>query len=489
VPNATTLLAAFALSACLTLGPAVDVVQGGVEPPVVYLDAVPEYRSLGSYDFSGTAMHDNCPIAAVEYSCDYGAWVPATPADGAFGDSTIEGFEFMIDYLEDGSHMVRVRATTSAGHVTTADHLAAASFIVDTFQPLVVLAPVSPDPTSDAGPETTGWAEDCGSPIACVLYRVDGAAWFPAIPVDGAFDSPREDYTIHTAALGEGEHTIAVQAEDAAGNTSDVAKDTFIVDSLGPGVIMDDVPAYLSCSALFCSGQAADLQGQVDLVRFCLDQGEWLAATATDGKFDESIELWELSVSDLTEGAHNLIVDGVDALGNVTSDREKASASFVVDTVAPSVSLLSTDNAASSEAGLVLRGVASDHTSAVTDVEYCVDGGNWTAAEAEDGSFDGCDEPFTVAVGEVSQGEYLIAVRAVDVAGNVSPPVAAELARPRSVGNNEVYGEDTDQLTGGGELHRAWWLTLLLPCLAMAALVVAVVIARRKKGISDLPGK
>ncbi len=481
MPNATLLFAAFALSACSALSPAADVVKAIAEPPAVFLDAVPEYLGLGSYDFSGTAMHDNCPISSVEYSCDCGAWMLATAVDGTFGDSMIERFAFTIDSLADGPHMVRVRATTSAGDSTAPDRRAMASFIVDTGKPFLVLRPLLPDPTSNAGPGLAGWTEDNGGPIACVQYRIDGGDWLPAMPVDGAFDSPREDYTIRTPALCEGEHTIAVRAEDAAGNTSDVVKDTFVVDSLGPSVIMDTVPAYVSDRALVCSGQAMDLQGKVDLVRFCLDQGEWLAATATDGEFDESIELWELSASDLTEGAHSLRVGGMDALGNVTSEQGEAAACFVVDTVAPSLSLLFAESAASNEACLVLRGVASDQTSAVIKVEYSVDGGDWTAAVADDGSFDGCDEPFTVALIEVSPGEYQIAVRALDAAGNMSSPASIELARPFADDGEGDYREDSGQLTEGAELHRTWWLTLLLPGLAMAGLVIAVAVTRRRK--------
>jgi hypothetical protein len=45
-----------------------------------------------------------------------------------------------------------------------------------------------------------------------VQYRVDAGEWLPVAAADGAFDEPSERWTLRTAALAPGQHTLEVQA-------------------------------------------------------------------------------------------------------------------------------------------------------------------------------------------------------------------------------------------------------------------------------------
>ena len=62
--------------------------------------------------------------------------------------------------------------------------------------------------------------EDAASFIKLILYSIDGGDWKPMFPSDQIFDSREENFSFPTEALKAGEHTIAVKAEDAAGNVS-----------------------------------------------------------------------------------------------------------------------------------------------------------------------------------------------------------------------------------------------------------------------------
>ena len=44
-----------------------------------------------------------------------------------------------------------------------------------------------------------------------VKYRVDGGEWLPVTAVDGAFDEPREKWTLTTSPLAAGTHVLEVQ--------------------------------------------------------------------------------------------------------------------------------------------------------------------------------------------------------------------------------------------------------------------------------------
>ena len=115
---------------------------------------------------------------------------------------------------------------------------------IDPDPPVVTITPLSPDPTNDNTPTFTGTAIDELSNIASVEYQVGTGSWrvwVAADPVDGAFDSPSEEYTFTIPALADGGYTVYVRATDAASppNTTaevDHASDSFTIDTVAPTV-------------------------------------------------------------------------------------------------------------------------------------------------------------------------------------------------------------------------------------------------------------
>jgi len=75
-------------------------------------------------------------------------------------------------------------------------------------------------------------ARDALSFVNAMAYSVDGKDWEKVYPVDRLFDDLEEEATFAVDDLPEGQHTIAIQASDAAGNTR-VTKINVTVESSG----------------------------------------------------------------------------------------------------------------------------------------------------------------------------------------------------------------------------------------------------------------
>lgn len=64
--------------------------------------------------------------------------------------------------------------------------------------------------------------------ITKVEYRLDGGAWHPASPTDGAFDSTTENFRF-TPPLWDGTHTLEIRAINRAGNVSPIVSRTVTI--------------------------------------------------------------------------------------------------------------------------------------------------------------------------------------------------------------------------------------------------------------------
>ena len=140
----------------------------------------------------------------------------------------------------------------------------------DITPPVVTITPLSPDPTNDNTPTFTGTAVDDLSSIASVEYQVGTGSWrafVAAEPVDGAFDSPSEEYTFTIPALADGGYIVQVRATDAADNTTleaNYATDSFTVDTAAPTVTITsptsgatNVPLSTTVTATFSEAMDA----------------------------------------------------------------------------------------------------------------------------------------------------------------------------------------------------------------------------------------
>lgn len=448
-----------ALTAVFILTALPATARAGGAAPSVSLDPYPEYGNARAVTFTGTATHENRPIMSVEFRVDDGPWLEAMAVDEPLGDSITEQFAFTTESLADGWHTVDVKATT--GDTTSPEDYATAIFYVDTVPPTISIAPLSPDPSADNTPTLTGVAQDSTSPIEAVEYRVDGGEWSAALAIDGSFDSPGEDFSFTTAALADGSHTVQARAADAAGNISAPAADTFAIDTTAPTLALEPPPGYINTATIVLHGTAADAISPVVSVEYSADGGQWTAAAASDGAFDELTEDYTLTIIGLGDGSHAVDLRAADALGNVTATGKYLSTSFVVDTTAPVLILVPLGGEPVSDSTPGFSGSASDATSPIVLVQYRLDGGHWIAATAADGAFDEPGEDIIFTTAELGDGTHSVDLMATDAAGNVSalagqsftvdtaPPSVSIDAIPDSVGQLAVIGGTASDVPPG----------------------------------------
>ena len=162
-------------------------------------------------------------LQEVFYRVDDGPWLPVEATDGAF-DGYREAFTFTTDPLPAGTHTLTVQAVDNFGKVN--EQVIATVEVEDPAAGQVETQFTGDDNQGKltASEETTsvsGVAMQLGGGIiSAVEYRLDGGAWLPAQPADGAFDSDTEYFTlsIDLAGLGEGDHLLEARAVDGWGN-------------------------------------------------------------------------------------------------------------------------------------------------------------------------------------------------------------------------------------------------------------------------------
>ncbi len=205
--------------------------------------------------------------------------------------------------------------------------------------------------------------------------------------------------TTHTfTGVADGSHTIAAGAFDVAGN-SQIASVDFTVDTTPPttSITSPSSGAFVAASSVQVLWTASDITSGIDSFEVSLDDGMpvVLPATASGHTFPG-----------VADGSHTVTVVAFD----VADHSLAASVDFTVDTVAPTVSLLSPSAAIIlTSSNVDVAWTASDVTSGIDQVEVSLDGGMPLSLEATATSY-----TFT----GVADGSHTITVTVLDHAGN-----------------------------------------------------------------------
>jgi len=174
---------------------------------------------------------------------------------------------------------------------------------------------------------------------------------------------------------------------------------------------------------------AADESSPIAAVEYRVDHGPWLQAAPVDGSFgDSTAERYTFTADDLDDRWHTVDVKATTKAGYTTPPEDHATALFCVDTVPPTISITPLSPDPSADSTPSLSGTAEDSTSPIAAVEYRVDGGQWFAALAADGSFDSPGEAHSFTTFVLADGWHTVQARATDAAGNVSTPAADTFA-------------------------------------------------------------
>ncbi|PLX95818.1 MAG: hypothetical protein C0621_03135, partial [Desulfuromonas sp.] len=261
--------------------------------------------------------------------------------------------------LSQGTHIIKVTATDTAGLVTSHS----VTVKVDTLAPTITISSPVAGYVTTLTPDLSYSISD-GS--ATVEVAVDGSV-LPLVSGD-------------TLPLGEGPHVLTVTATDAAGNSA-VASRAVTVDTTAPGItITAPVAGYLTTTTPILSYSLSDSAATV--------------AVAVDGSV---VSVANGEALPLSQGTHVITVTATDSAGLMTS----SSVTVKVDTVAPTVTI------SSPLAGYV--------TTPSPSLSYSVNDSSANIAVTVD------TVPVSVVSGEslsLTEGGHTINVTATDPAGN-----------------------------------------------------------------------
>ncbi len=361
---------------------------------------------------------------ATEYSVDGGTW------------QAVSGTTVTVSSLSDGEHTISVRVADLAGN-TAVDSV---TVTVDTAAPTVdITAPAAAAVLTEADVTVEFSADDgAGSGVSAMEVSLDGGAWVAA-----------DSATAHAfAGLAEGDHTVAVRATDAAGNTGSdsvsFSVDLAEVDDVDPTVSITS-PADgedVDSSSVTVAWEASDGTGSgVETIELQLDGGVWQTVTGTS-----------YALSSLGEGSHTVVVRVTDAAGNSASD----SVTFAVDTVDPTLSITSPEDGWETEdTSVTVEWTCTDAGSGIDRVEVSLDGGSFVSVGvATEHTYD-----------DLAVGEHTVDVRVYDEAGNM------------------VESSLTFTVSEGGGISTLVLAGILL-AVVVAAVAAVMLLKRRKKDSS-----
>ena len=151
----------------------------------------------------------------------------------------------------------------------------------------------------------------------------------------GGFGSPTVSVnaalTTTFAGLSQGQHTIYVNAKDAAGNWSSPVFATFVKDTVAPVVTLAAVATPTNNNLPTFTGTAGTVTGDSTTVTVNIYSGTTLVQTLTTG--DSGVYSVQ-AASSLADGAYTAQASQSDAAGNTGTS---GTIGFTIDTVAPTV--------------------------------------------------------------------------------------------------------------------------------------------------------
>lgn len=288
--------------------------------------------------------------------------------------------------LEDGTHLLRVTSEDPAGN-TDDDEV---ELELDTVAPSAPTVGDGPPPaTSDTDAEVSFDVEP-GTQAEC---RFAGGPWVPC-------SSP---WTVSD--LPDGPYVLEIRTTDDAGNTGEVIRHEWTVDTEDPlPPTWGELPAPTSSDPR----PTLTFTGEPGSQAFCrVDDGPWEPCSSP----------W--TAPGLDDGTHTVSVKIVDPAGNESPVLEHR---WTVDTAPPPVPTVLAGPSGPTTSTTATFALAGEPGAAI---ECSLDGGAWVPC------------PATLVLNGLAVGDHVLRVRQTDAAGNVSSvgehrwSVVAEAAEPK----------------------------------------------------------
>ncbi|MCX8175124.1 MAG: VWA domain-containing protein [Candidatus Micrarchaeota archaeon] len=181
-------------------------------------------------------------IKSAQVQIDGGAWSQMLADDGAFSSNVVERVSRNVGSLFAGQHIAGVRCTDTANNTGPISYLYFNVTMADVLGPIITAMNHTEYPTTLTNLSESGVATDVYTGGANIQYcevKVDSGNWVRASPLDGAYDSPTEEFFYNVGLLPAGLHNIYARCVDALGNVGGIYNDTFGVVSIDVVLVMD----------------------------------------------------------------------------------------------------------------------------------------------------------------------------------------------------------------------------------------------------------
>ncbi|MCB0908833.1 MAG: multicopper oxidase domain-containing protein [Nocardioidaceae bacterium] len=484
-------------------------IQGGMFTTIDVTNAPASGDTLGPvlsdvlYDGATlTAVADDtgrgdAAIAGVEFYLDDVTVAGAAMAahDGAF-DAVSEQADASVA-IGSGQHALYVRAQDGNGNWGPLSSVLATG--ADPGGPTTLSPTLAPAITNgDDAIDITATADDTASGnshIQAAEYFIDtvgtdGLGETMTVNADAPIASL--DATIPASVIGtlaEGEHPVFIHAQDSQGNWGDAIAVNLVVDLTAPttsGVQADPTPnngtipfsatvQAVRVSATTMTDASGVTNTTISRAEAFIDtvgaNGSGIPLLASDGFFNDQSEggyadIPLATIKALSNGTHTIYVHARDAAGNWGSTD---STTILVDKTAPTVTASVSPDPTQGAGQVTVSGTANDAATSVVAAEAFVGTdpgqGNGTALTVSGSG------PWTfsgqVDVRGLAEGNRVMKVRALDVAGNWSAPVSVSFVVTAplfysTLGNSNPPGaggtaDNADIYQWDGSVHSRVW--------------------------------
>ncbi|WP_413575461.1 Ig-like domain repeat protein [Bdellovibrio sp. HCB290] len=342
-----------------------------VAPTVQILNQPLAQSKSSSQSFTFSGDDGDGSIALFECKMDSGAWGLCSSPVSYVG-------------LLEGDHTVRVRATDTAGNISTP---ASKTWHIDLTPPILNLAGPNSLTNSLFAVFNLSATDQGGSGLGNYECSIDGASYVSCAAINN-----------HTLAAGS--HTFKARAYDGAGNVSSVKTHAWTIDTTLPTVTLTAKPTSVTNSMVANFSFIGSDSGGGNIAGFeCQLDGAAFVSCSTGQSY-----------SALEDGSHTFKVRSLDTAGNIGN---AVTFTWSVDTATPLASLHATPESITNQTSATFAFSATAPVGgSIVGYECQLEGGPWIS----------CTSPNSY--GSLTEGSHVFAVRSIDNNLNISDPTS-----------------------------------------------------------------
>jgi hypothetical protein len=304
------------------------------------------------------------------------------------------------------------------------------TFVIDTVSPVLSLAAVpatvdgNPTFHGTAGAVTASASSSAdGSDLSVKVYAGRGACGRPVQTLTATRSG--NTWSIASTGLASGRYTAQASQRDGAGNVSLSTARTFVVDASGPTVTIASPSGATNDGTPTVSGNAGTARGDLNTVTVRVVAGSSASGTPLQTlQRPASFGGWSGTLAALAPNqTYTVQAVQVDSFGNTSA----ASSTFVLDTVAPQVTLTAPAEGSLAPASPTFTGTAGTEpasaTSAADDDTVTVRiyaGSSAGGAAVRTLTAAVSNGAYSVSSTALATGTYTAVTTQLDAAGNVS---------------------------------------------------------------------